>query len=145
MQPFRITPAGPVRAYQTYQITAPLATHWRTATCTEVDCDAHLRGWSTTVDVATELGARQATYIRMHAGRAYTVTEAGTLVTFMFPGGQQCFRTHRVPLGRPEIYTVRGGDWRGSTGLVRRHADAQDWVDDFGEHQEQLADRLARG
>lgn len=143
-EPFRIVPNMPPSAYKTYAISAPRSTHTRAATCAEVDCPNFERGWMTTVDVMTELGARQANYIRMQSGRSFTVTEIGTLVTFTFPAGQKCFQEHRVPLGRPEIYTVRRGDWRTSE-LTRRHANAADWVEDFAEHQDKLATRLQEG
>lgn len=74
----RITPAGPVQAFETFGIQAPASTHWRSATCAElcerademrrrapllaeteregwlaeadgVDCKPHRSGWRTTV------------------------------------------------------------------------------------------------
>lgn len=141
---FRPDPLLPAAAMKTYQILQPVATHYRDASCAEVDCVAQARGWRTTVDVATELGARQANYIRLHSGRHFTTTEAGTLVTFEFPAGQRCFTPHKVPLDRPNIFVVRRGDYRDST-VERRHTRAADWVDDFANHQQRLADRLAQG
>lgn len=144
----RIAPNLPVGAVKTYGIRAPLQTHWRPATCAEVECLAYQRGWRTTVDVRSELGARQAYYIRMHSGRSFEVSEVNELgmVTFTFPAGQKCFQEHRVPLERPQIFVVRGGDWRGNPrGEFRRHVRAADWVDDFAEHQDKLADRFTQG
>jgi hypothetical protein len=145
----RLAPPLPAGSMKTYQISAPRATHWRPATCAEVDCAAHVHGWRTVVDESTELGQRQAHHVRKVAGRAYTEhrDEAG-LTVFTFEAGQRCFAadSHRLPVGRPEIYVVRGGDWRGNPrGDVRKHARPADWVDDFAEHQQQLADRLAQG
>jgi hypothetical protein len=41
---------------------------------------------------------------------------------------------------------VRGGDWRGNpTGYRRQHVNGEDWRDDFGEHQQNVADRIERG
>lgn len=146
MYPFRIDPQGRADQYKTYEVAAPLETHWRKATCAEVECDAHLRGWATAIDVSTDLGKTQANYIRLHSGRKYTVTEVGTIVTFTFPSGQQCFRPHRVPLDRPGIFIVRSGDWRGNPdGFVRRHSNAEDWVNDFSEHQDKLKTTIERG
>jgi hypothetical protein len=141
---FRITPALPVQAFTTYQVSTPPATHARPATCAEVECQAQANGWRTTVDVGTELGRRQANYIRLQSGRTFTATEAGTLVTFEFPAGQRCFTEHRVSLERPAFYLKRGGDWRGATSPARRMS-AQDWVDDFAEHQQGLADHRTKG
>lgn len=148
MTPFRNPPRMPVGAYQTYRIAAPIATHWRPATCAEVGCGAYERGWSTTVDESTDLGQQQAHYIRRLSGRGFTeaCSEAG-LTIFEFPPGQRCFSAgrHRVQV-RPEIYLRQGGDWRGNpTGEVLRHANGDDWVDDFGEHQQQLAELAERG
>lgn len=142
----RITPAAPPPAFKTYQILAPASTHWRAATCAEVGCAAYLRGWSTTVDESTELGGRQAHYIRQQAGRGFTEqrTPAG-LTVFAFEAGQRCFRAgeHRVQV-RPESYLIRPGDWR-DLGDPRRLGSARSWVDDFGEHQQALADRRQKG
>lgn len=142
--PFRLPPKLPVQAYQTYAAMRPLGSHTRRATCLEVDCAAQARGWTTQIDTATDLGRRQANYIRLKSGRSFTATEAGTLVTFTFPAGQRCFAEHRVNVDRPTIYLKRGGDWRATTSdPIVMHED--DWVDDFANHQDELADRLARG
>lgn len=145
MQPFRIEPVLPPQAMKTYQILAPVESHFRDATCAEADCPAFLHGWATAVNEATELGQRQAHYIRKLSGRAFVEArhEAG-LTTFTFEAGQRCFGEHKVPLGRPEIFVVRDGDWRRSAN-PRRHANADDWVDDFATHQLRLADQIQRG
>ncbi|WP_431895871.1 hypothetical protein [Micromonospora haikouensis] len=143
---FRVAPKGLPAAYKTYQILAPASTHWRAATCAEVDCPAWLRGWSTTVDESTELGARQAHYIRRQSGRGFVEqrTPAG-LTTFVFEAGQRCFAAdkHRVQV-RPESYLIRPGDWR-DLGDPRRLGSARSWVDDFGEHQQRIAEHTQRG
>lgn len=141
-----VLPKMPAANYRTFQISSPIPTHFRKASCREVECQHYGRGWQTTVDTNTELGARQANYIRLHSGRHFTYTENGGVVTFLFPPGQQCFTTHQVPLGRPEIYVVRGGDWRGNPrGEHRRHVRAADWVDQFANHQDRLATRFNQG
>ncbi len=142
----RITPVGPAHAYKTYSITSPISTHYRDGTCNEAGCLAQRHGWQTTVDETTDLGARQAHYIRKQSGRRYVEhrSEAG-LTVFTFEAGQRCFATHKVPLQRPELYVVRGGDWRANpTGEQRIHANAQDWVEDFAEHQDRIA-RVVNG
>lgn len=140
----RIQPLGPAQAYKTYQVLAPLSTHFRSASCAEVDCPAHLNGWSTTVDMTTELGQQQADYIRRHSGRHFTGDIVGNLVTFTFAAGQECFREHHLPLDRPAIFLVKDGDWRMSQN-PRQHTNADDWVDDFANHQDALKTRLERG
>lgn len=143
--PFRLPPKLPVTAVKSYEILAPKSTHTRVATCAEVECLHSLKGWRTIVDVGTPLGAAQANYIRLHSGRHFTVTEDGSLVTFHFPGGQTCFAQHRVSLERPEIFRVRPGDYRGTTGDIRVHVRPDDWVDDFANHQIKLAKAHERG
>jgi hypothetical protein len=145
-QPQRITPNMPPEAYKTYRISSPLATHWRPATCAEANCGAHQNGWQSTIDEATVLGQQQAHYIRKQSGRRFTEERLPGLTRFAFEAGQTCFGSHQLPLDRPELYLVRGGDWRGNpTGELREHASAADWIEDFGEHQLRLADQIERG
>jgi hypothetical protein len=111
----------------TYRVASPRATHTRPASCAEVNCQDHARGWQAFVPA----GSEQETTVRMIMSGALDGVrrlageerEAGGLIRFVFPAGQPCrwASTHRVSLNRPEFYTVRGGDWRGSTGLIRRH------------------------
>ena len=77
-----LPPNLPAFQYKTYGLSAPVETHFRDATCQETECEAYQKGWVSVIDVATELGRSQANYIRLHSGRAFTVSEAGTLVTF---------------------------------------------------------------
>lgn len=144
MQVNRIQPAMPVGAYQTYQAVRPRSTHTRPATCREVDCEAFHKGWTTTVDVSSDLGRRQANYIRLRSGRHFTAAETGPLVTFTFPPGQKCFAEHRVDVDRPTIFLRRGGDWRAVTSDPV-HLTEADWVDDFANHQAKLAEIIERG
>jgi hypothetical protein len=143
----RITPNMPVTAYKTYRILSPVSTHFRPATCAEAECAAYLNGWRSTVDEATVLGQQQAHYIRRQSGRRHREErdEAG-LTVFTFEAGQECFAGgHQVRLDRPEHYLLTGGDWRGNPTGEHRTLRAQDWIDDFGEHQQRLADYQERG
>ena len=142
----RVTPALPAASMKTYQVAAPLATHWRPATCAEVGCPNYLNGWLTRVPFGSEL-AEEARGLR---GRYHFVEtrEEGDAV-FTFPPGQACFRAsaHQVPLERDPVFLVRGGDWRGNPRgtPARAHRRPEDWVDDFATHQQDLADRIERG
>lgn len=140
----RIQPAGPVHAYKTYEIASPVSTHFRDGTCDEAECLAYQHGWQTSVDESTDLGQRQAHYIRKLSGRRFVErrTELG-LTAFTFEAGQQCFATHKVALDRPEFYVVRGGDWR-QLGRAQMHSGPDAWVNDFAEHQDQIA-RVVNG
>ena len=134
-------PNLPAGSYKTYSLAAPLATHWRTGTCEEADCENYAYGWVTKVDESTELGRSQAHYIRHDKTRKATEDrEATGLTAFTFPPGQKCFQRHQVALERPPICAVTGGDWRGNPRGERRvHRNIEDWVDDFATHQDQLS------
>lgn len=143
-----IDPLMPVMAYKSYVIRAPRSTHFRDATCEEVECKANLEGWWTRLDVSTVIGQKQYNYIRLHAGRAYKQT-AGFVTDYVelwFPPGQKCFAEHKVRLDREAFFIVRDGDRRGNpTGFKRLHTRPIDWRDDFGEHQQTLADEQQKG
>ncbi|HZO70057.1 MAG TPA: hypothetical protein VFB74_34105 [Kribbellaceae bacterium] len=147
MQPInRAQPVLPVTAMKTYQILAPVETHWRQVPCTADNCPNHVHGWRSYVDESTELGRRQAHYVRTESGRECTGwrNEHG-ITEFTFPAGQQCFDVHRERVERPEHFLVRAGDHRSSLEILRRHASADDWVDDFANHQIEIAERVNRG
>lgn len=143
----RIEPVMPVQAYKTFQIVAPVATHWRVATCAEVNCSAYEMGWSTSVDESQELGQRQAHYIRHGARRSFTESRRPDgLTEFVFGAGQTCFRPHRTRVEREEIFLVRGGDHRGNpTGQRRTYERPDQWADDFAAHQDGIARAHQRG
>lgn len=144
---FRIEPNMPASSYKTYQILQPIQTHFRDASCQEVDCEAYANGWTTTIDTGTDLGKKQANYIWLHSGRHFAFVQNGTKVTFTFAAGQKCFRQHKVSLERDQIYVVRDGDWRGNPRgtAPRRHSNAADWLDDFADHQARLSKEIENG
>jgi hypothetical protein len=138
----RITPNLPSSQYQTYAISSP-TDRLVLAACHQVGCPAWTHGWESAIDERTELGQGQALYIRTQGGRTFKESRTGDgLTVFRFDSGQRCFSEHRT---RPEVYTVKPGDWRGTYGDTRRHASAADWVDEFGEHQQNLADLIEKG
>lgn len=144
MEPFRVEPQLPVGAVKTYTVAAPLATHFRPATCEEVDC-AHWRdGWRTVVDESTDLGAAQAAYIRGQSGRRFVEHREGAAAVFVFEPGQRCFAAHQLPLERDPLLIVRMGDWRGY-GPARVHRRPEDWVDDMQVSLDKVRDRHERG
>ena len=147
----RIIPNLPASAYRTFQIISPLSTHWRPATCEEADCQSFLNGWKSAIDESTELGQKQAYYIRKQCGRKFAESreEQPGLTVFTFEAGQRCFSSgqHKVPLGRPEHYLVKGGDWRGDpSGLgTRKHSKPEHWVDEMQEGFDKLRTAHERG
>lgn len=144
----RITPNLDASAYQTFQVSAPRATHWRKASCEEYGCLAGEHGWSSTIDESTGLGQKQANYIRRNSGRKFTEThnELG-LTVFQFASGQDCFADHKVRIDKPELYIVKGGDFRGNPlGIKpRQHTKAEHWVEEFGENQQRIQDVREKG
>lgn len=146
----RIEPQMPAQAYKTYGMSMPLASHWRPATCEEVGCEAYRNGWVTTVDTSTDLGQRQYEYITHDKTRSHSMQRPSlALAKFVFAPGNRCFRSgdHKLPLERPATFYVAEGDWRGNPrGIpVRVHSRAEDWCEDFAEHQDRLATAIQRG
>ena len=141
-QPFRLEPALPAQAMQTYSIRSPRDVAVRSA-CGP-GCEAYDRGWETQVDEGTPLGQFQASYIRQSSGRTFTELRTGDGMTvFRFEAFQRCFADHMT---LPERFGVRGGDWRGNpTGMRRIHVNAADFVEDFAEHQQAVKDSTERG
>ncbi len=146
----RIAPLMPAGSYKTYTVAAPLVSHWRKATCEEVQCQAHTSGWLTIVDErtpgVTTLAARQAHYIRNDSGRSFIESpdESGFTV-FDFAPGQSCFEPHKIKTDRPEIYLVKRGDHRTNGVTPFTHSRSDDWVEDFAIHQQTISDEIKKG
>jgi hypothetical protein len=106
-------PIGPAAAYQTYSIKAPLSTHFRPATCEEVDCPDYRFGWKVHLEGIPE----NLRHTALSSGRKYRIEqEAEGLTWLVYEAGQKCFQNsrHRTRVERPEMYLVRGGDLRGN-------------------------------
>lgn len=149
IEPFRIAPAMPAAMYKSHVLGQPLRTHWRRATCAEVGCPRYLRGWRSVLDMSDQDMQNAALWIRHASGLRYTESVTGpNEITFEFPAGQMCARAnrHRLPLDRPPVMLVRGGDHRGNpTGFKRLFGKAEDWRDDLGEHLDVLREQQQRG
>jgi len=127
--------------YKTFQVEAPISTHTRVATCEEVECEQYAKGWSMRIDLGSQLGQKQAHYIKHSSGRAYKVVgQNGGLVTLEFSPNQPCFQNHRVKAGLPEIFKVKGGrDGYNPRGTPTRvHTRAEFWLEEFNEHQDRI-------
>jgi hypothetical protein len=141
----RIQPMLDVRQMRTFQVDAPLATHWRRASCAEVDCPDYLNGFVTTV-----LAGSDDEDALKASGRKWSSTTAnpdGT-ISYTFEAGTECWSSfrHRVRVREDSLWIVRDGDWRGNpTGRARRHTRPADWVDEFADHQDKLAEAQRRG
>jgi hypothetical protein len=145
--PFSIQPSLPAVAYKSYVIAMPLRTHWNIATCADVDCEHYAGGWDSLIDERTDLGQRQARYIRRESGRRFTEErQPDGLTRFSFEAGQRCFREHRARNARPERFVERDGDYRGNpTGRRYVHSRPDDWVESFATHQDKLRTVAERG
>ncbi|PRY35335.1 hypothetical protein [Umezawaea tangerina] len=130
---------------KTYSIQSPMATHTRPATCAEVDCPNYLRGWRIHVEA---VGPELAHTARTAGARFREVQVSEGHTYLVFEAGQTCFGAsrHRIDIGRPQFFVVRGGDWRGNPrGEMRQHTKPEFWVEDFAEHQQTLADAQNKG
>lgn len=138
----RIQPVGPVQAYKTYQVATP-RTHTRPASCEEVGCEPFLKGWTTKLH---RMEQADLVWTVRSSGRPFTEAHDGPHVLFVFEPGTPCFkaRTHRVQV-KPEIYVVRGGDWRGQVGPKRTHTRPEHWVEDFALHQDRIIREIQKG
>jgi hypothetical protein len=121
----------PARLTTRHSYLAPTATHWRRATCEEVDCAAWREGYVADLDERADPGLGQAQWLRAHRGR-YPHTEEPLpegLTRFRFPPGHACLHAaaHRVRADRPGLFVVARGDAR-PTQLT-----AEQWRDDLGE------------
>lgn len=141
----RLEPNMPAHAYQTFQISMPLESHWRRATCAEVDCPQYLNGWRVRLEPLSE----EDRWAIHRSGLKYDRLDVAEGETWLiFEAGQPCFASseHRAPIGRPELFIVKGGDWRGNPrGDVRQHKRAEDWVDQFANHQDRLKQAIDQG
>lgn len=142
---FRAPPKMETHRYKTYQIAAPVGTHYRKATCAEVNCEAYRNGWTfREADLDSRL-----LYIVTHSGKKWTrkrLTDDGDWY-LVFEAGQSCFAapSHRVSLERPELYLVGRGDWRSYVPREARRLSPENWLDDCRTHQATLAAEIAKG
>jgi len=144
----RTEPIGPPQAYKTYTMRFPLKTHWRRATCEEVECEQYKFGFATTADVSTELGRKQYYYITHDKERSSSMQKIGpTISKFVFGPGQRCFASakHRVRIERIPQTLLVPGDFRQRTGTPRIFNRPEDWVDDFANHQDRINTMRERG
>lgn len=135
----RIAPLMPAGAYKTFTVVAPLSTHFRPATCAEVECDKYLNGWRVRTDTLDEQMIHTAT----HAGRKFQWLHVSEMENWLvYEAGQACFQasTHRTRVDKPELFIVRDGDWRGNPrGTEPEKHNADTWVDSFAHHQDKLS------
>ncbi len=147
----RVVPAAPSSLFRTFSASQPVATHWRRASCEEVQCPKLAGGWEITVppdsqELATLAAACRGELDGVKRGYGQHFTQPDGMLTYVFPPGQPCLGAlaHRVPLDRPAVFRHRDGDWRGGSGRVVVHSSAESWRDELGENQLRLRDQRTR-
>jgi hypothetical protein len=101
-----------------------------------MDCPHYLQGWMTVVPTASD----QADYIRHKSERHFTEErKEGGLSEFSFPSGQKCFRNHKRPLNKQEIFSHEGN------GLRRVHENPRDWTEHMNEETDKTRRAQERG
>lgn len=143
----RVQPAHEASAYKTFQIVSPKKTHLVKATCEEAECASYKNGWRMKLDLGTPLGQQQAHYIKHISGRSYKVIDQRDgLVVLEFSGGQPCFTQHEVRNELPEIFRIKGGDFRGNPlGTPTRTTKPELWIEEFAENQAKIAEAIEKG
>lgn len=155
----RFTPAMPSHLYRTYRALSPVSTHFRPATCAEVQCTAYTQGWTY---VKEHLIRENLLYAVTHAGKRYremtipvpyrdSATDelkfGAEELCLVFEPGQMCFqaRGHRLPLERPEFFYTGRGDYRTFSTRNAQKLNADDWVDHFANHVDKLNTAYQKG
>jgi hypothetical protein len=131
----------PVEAYRTWSVKSRPDKRVKSV-CERVGCPQWRSGWESVINESTPLGQEQAKFIR-GSRRTFKEqrTEAG-LTVFRFESGQRCFDDHQT---MPELYLVRGGDYRAKVGEVRVHKNPADWVEHVQQHMGLLLDERDKG
>lgn len=144
----------PLHLKKGYVLLAPLATHWRPATCEEVRCRAFTDGFEIVLPDSPGRVERIA-YLRADRSRVSTEwRRPDGAVVFRFPPGTRPFagatehENHRVRIDRPEICAVKdrltdpASQWVVHDGP---NGGADNWVDDFAGHQDKLFTAAQKG
>lgn len=111
---------------QRFSILQPPATHFRAASCNEVECDGYVNGFVTVLDpnLAEHVGLMA---LLLKSGRHFTQMRSedaaqqlgkalpGGLQAFVFQPGQHCFEKHLLPVGRDPLFIYD------RNGVRRRH------------------------
>ncbi len=144
----RLQPRTPVQAMQTYRISRPAATHTRPATCEEVECPDFVGGYTVRLPRGDDRIAllREAAAGRVDGLKRSITYEYRERAEQVFVVSGPCLKatTQRAPIDRPEIYRVRGGDWRANLGLIRKHSRPEHWVEDMQENLDAVRRRIER-
>lgn len=139
--------------YVTYELLQPVGTHRRAATCEEAGCRPHHDGWSTSLipgstDEALILATCRGEVDGIRRPQPTPTRTPEGFNRYVVPAGTPCFkaRTHTVLLDRPAFGIRRDGNKLGvGSDQLYQHSNLDEWVEDFGDHQQGLADEAAKG
>ena len=73
----RLAPKLGPQFYKSFSLRRPLTSHWRKATCEEVDCPDFVLGFQAAVDTSTPLGQAQYDYLHRDRTRSFTERAPG--------------------------------------------------------------------
>lgn len=133
---------GNPRRFKTHAIRAPLATHFRIASCAEIECTAYREGWNYHKQTMSDIQL----YTVTHSGRRWREMNIAPGFTYIiFEPGQRCFETHRVSVGRPEFFFIGRGDSRVFQTNKATQYKPNDFVDEWANHLDKIAKRIMRG
>ena len=116
-----------------YQASWPKSSHWRKASCEEVDCIHYLFGWITVVPKDSD----EDKYLEavMNIFRCKRVAD-DLVISYHFEAGQPCFKgqagAHKKKLERGPWLT-RNQPGREAARLQRTAMEHDRWVDEFNE------------
>lgn len=137
-------PLMPFYAYKSYRFLKPRKTHWRRATCEEVECKFYRDGWRFPLMGATQQQIHDAT----HSGRSYKLVQVSPNEQYLeFAPGQPCWNAHKheLPIEREPIYLRQCGDFRQYMGRPYQHKNIEFWIEDMQEHQDKILKIVKRG
>lgn len=138
----RVRPKMSTGNYTTYSIRQPLTTHFRRATCAEVDCWAWKNGWR----IRIEGTSPQDLHAARTSGRKYREVRVSATESYLvYDAGQPCFASHRTSLERPALFIAGRGDWRSFAPRKARVFTSDDWVDSFSTHLAAINNKLQQG
>lgn len=146
----RVQPKYASHLYKTFSARSPLSTHYRKATCAEVDCVGYREGFTLSVAALIAEGIE---YAARHSGKKFKEVEGADYGVapgkyLVFEAGQVCFDadSHRVSLERPEFFVVGQGDYRTfNARTARQHASAENWIDDMANSLDKVRTTHERG
>jgi hypothetical protein len=135
------------QSYLTFAIRQPMVTHFRVATCAEVECQAYLGGWQLRVEQLSDMLLHTA----RNAGKKFMELEVSETEHYLvFEPGQPCFSAaqHRAPLERPAFFYAGRGHWSSrifSTRTAQKFNRPEDWAERMDEHLDRIRVKIQEG